>query len=110
MTRTQPAKPKSRALKVVLPKRVVELLGPSPEETVRELQALAFVELFRRGEVSSGWAAEHLGIGRWDFIELLAKHNVPYIDMTEDELRQDVEVALKLYQEIHGSSSPTADR
>ncbi len=110
MTVSRTSSPKSRTLNVSLPEQAIELLGPAPEQAARELQILAFIELFRRGEISSGWAAEYLGIGRWDFIELLAKHDVPYIDMTEEELRKDVEVAMELYQQVHGSSSPTADR
>jgi predicted HTH domain antitoxin len=107
---SHPPRPKTRSLKVALPGDAIDMLGPSPEEAARELQVLAFVELFRRGEISSGWAAEYLGISRWDFIHLLAEHKVPYIDMTEEELRRDVEVAMRLYEEVHGSSSPTADR
>jgi predicted HTH domain antitoxin len=110
MTVARSPKPKSRALKVALPERVVELLGPSPEEAVRELQILAFIELFRRGEVSSGWAAERLGISRWDFIQLLGKHDVPYINISEEELEREIQAAMRLYEEVHGSSSPTVDR
>jgi predicted HTH domain antitoxin len=58
------------------------------------LKELALIELFRQGEVSSGWAAEHLGIGKDDFLDLLYDHGVPYIDMSEEELRQQVEVAM----------------
>lgn len=52
------------------------------------------VELFRLGEVSSGWAAEQLGITKDDFLGLLARQDVPYIDMTEDELREQLRVAM----------------
>ena len=32
-------------------------------------------------------------MSRWEFIELLAEHRVPYIDASEEELRQQLEAA-----------------
>ena len=60
----------------------------------RHLVELAYVELFRQGELSSGWAAEKLGISKDAFRELLSTHDVPYIDMSEEELRREVEAAM----------------
>lgn len=74
---------------------MLELLGPTSTEAAACLRQLALIELFRRGEVSSGYAGEVLGISRWDFIRLLGEHGVPYVDMTEEELQQDVENARK---------------
>jgi predicted HTH domain antitoxin len=90
------SKTKTCTLSVQLPERVVQLLGPTPEDATRHLAELAYVELFRQGEVSSGWAAERLGISKDDFRKLLYAHDVPYIDMSEEELRRDVEVAMSL--------------
>jgi hypothetical protein len=83
-----------RTLAVELPESVVQLLGPAPREAARHLTELAFIELFRRGETSSGWAAEQLEISKDDFRSLLAEHDVSYIDMSEDELREQVESAM----------------
>src|SRR5687767_6610649 len=85
---------KTSTLTVALPESVVQLLGPTPEDATRHLAELAYVELFRQGKVSSGWAAEKLGISKDDFRELLNTHDVPYIDMTGEELRRDVEAAM----------------
>jgi len=82
---------KTCTLPVELSETVVHLLGPTPEEAVRRLAELALVELFRQGKVSSGWAAEQLGIGKADFLDLLFGHDVPYFDLSEEELRQQVE-------------------
>ena len=87
-------KTETRALTVELPEGVVQLLGETPRDAARQLAELAYVELFRRGEVSSGWAAERLGISKDDFREMLNAHDVPYIDMTEEELRQEVEATM----------------
>lgn len=98
------------SLVIDLPNDVVERLAPTPHEAAERLKELVLIELFRRGEVSSGWAAERLGIGKWDFIDLLGEHGVPYIDLTEDELRQEVEVALSHWGRRGKPPSPTADR
>lgn len=83
-----------RTLAVELPESVVRKLGRTTQDATRHLAELAIVELFRQGEVSSGWAARQLGIGKDDFIRLLARHGVPYIDLSEEELRQQVEAAM----------------
>lgn len=43
------------------------------------------LELYRRGTISSGKAAELLGMQRIDFIKHASRLGIPYIDMTEDE-------------------------
>jgi predicted HTH domain antitoxin len=52
------------------------------EQAVRELMVL---ELYRRGSISSGKAAELLGLARIDFIKHASDLGIPYIDMTADE-------------------------
>ena len=51
-------------------------------ETARELMVL---ELYRRGAVSSGKAAELLGMTRWQFIHVASHLGIPFFDMTKDE-------------------------
>ena len=85
-------------ISVDVPPEVVKLLGPGPSQAAACLKRLALIELFRRGEVSSGYAAEVLGISRWDFILLLGDHGVPYVDMTAEELEADVEQARAAFQ------------
>jgi len=91
---TAPAQPDTVSVAVELPKQVLELLALTPDDAPVYLKKLALIELFRRSEVSSGWAAEKLGISKWDVIELLGGHEVPYVDLSEEELRQQVEAAL----------------
>lgn len=66
----------------------VQLLGRPLEETVPELIVL---ELFRRGHLSSGKAAELLGMERLEFIRLASRMGLPYFDMTEAEWNAEVE-------------------
>jgi predicted HTH domain antitoxin len=43
------------------------------------------LELYRRGAISSGKAAELLGSDRLAFIQYASKLGIPYVEMTEDE-------------------------
>jgi predicted HTH domain antitoxin len=88
------SQPKSQTVAIDLPEIVVQLLGPTLQDATRHIKELAFVELFRQGEVSSGWAAEQLGISKTDFLDLLFSHDVPYFDLSEEELRQQVHAAM----------------
>jgi len=83
-----------RTLAVELPESAVRKLGRTTQDATRHLAELAFIELFRQGDVSSGWAARQLGISKDAFIGLLAKHRVPYIDLSEEELRQQLAAAM----------------
>ena len=85
---------KTHTLSIELPELVVGRLGSTPEQAARHLAELAYIELFRQGEVSSGWAARQLKITKDDFRELLATHDVPYIDMSEEEFLQQLQVAM----------------
>ena len=94
--RSSPASGRSKTclLTVELPEDIIGLLAPTPQEASVRLAELALIELFRQGEVSSGWAAAHLGMSKDEFLDLLARHDVPYLDLPEDELSQQVQLAM----------------
>lgn len=54
---------------------------PAPQ-AARELLVL---ELYRQAKISSGKAAELLGLTRWAFVPYAARFGLPDFDMTEDE-------------------------
>ncbi len=57
------------------------------EQTARELIVL---ELYRQTLISSGKAAELLGMPRIAFIQYASKLGIPYFDMSEEEFNQEV--------------------
>ena len=57
-------------------------LNQPVQQAARELIVL---ELYRRGTISSGKAAELLGMSRWEFIHHASQLGIPYFAMTEDE-------------------------
>jgi predicted HTH domain antitoxin len=62
-------------------------LGQSPGQTAREM--IVF-ELYRRGLVSSGKAAELLGTPRIEFIQRASELGIPYFRFIEDEWHAEV--------------------
>jgi predicted HTH domain antitoxin len=51
----------------------------------RVAREMIVFELYRRGAISRGRAAELLGVPLYDFIKRASSLGIPYIDMTEDE-------------------------
>lgn len=56
------------------------------QETVREFIVL---ELYRRGAISSGKAAQSLAMSRSDFIHHASRLGVAFFDMTSDEWQNE---------------------
>ncbi len=57
-------------------------LNQPVQQSVRELITL---ELYRRGTISSGKAAELLGMSRWEFVRYASRLGIAFFDMTDDE-------------------------
>ncbi len=75
---------------VQLERELWELFWPfhqHPEQAVKEI---AVPELYRRREISSGKAAELLGMERLEFIRYAARLGSPYFDLDETELAEEV--------------------
>lgn len=52
------------------------------------------LELFRDSQISSGKAAEVLGMTKGQFIDMLSQRRIPYLDWDADELAHEVDVAV----------------
>ncbi len=58
---------------------------------VKEMKTSSLVKLYELGKVSSGVAAQVLGLTRLDFLELLAKYNVSVFGGYDtDDLNEDI--------------------
>jgi predicted HTH domain antitoxin len=80
-----------------MPKRLVlEFPVEFPEEGTLNKKALkkgkeaVVLELLREGKISQGKAAELLEISRNNLFDLMAKHDIPVMDMTEEELKEEL--------------------
>ncbi|MEE8585720.1 MAG: UPF0175 family protein [Acidobacteriota bacterium] len=77
-------------LEIPIPEDALSILETDRESLAHELVLLAAVKLFEIGRLSSGQAARLAGIPRVDFLMRLRDYEVSPIQLTEEELRQDV--------------------
>ena len=69
---------------------VLEDLHRPVKEAARELIVL---ELYRQGEISSGKAAQLLGLEREDFIRQASAQGIPYFQLRGDDLRRELDAS-----------------
>ena len=74
-------------------------LGETPEAFVREMRLAAAIFWYARGEVSQGRGAEIAGLTRREFIEALGQAQVDAIQITPNELKDEVERDLQARRE-----------
>ena len=65
---------------------------PAPQ-AIREMVVL---ELYRRGTLSSGKAAQLLQMTRWEFVRYASRMGIAFFDMSADEWQLEREQADKL--------------
>lgn len=83
---------------VEMPDEVLAVLGTTKQHLSQKLKELAALKLFQEGKISSGKASELVGISRMEFIEVLAKNNIPFFRQIPDELAEDIVVAKEMMQ------------
>ncbi|MGB8643783.1 MAG: UPF0175 family protein [Anaerolineae bacterium] len=85
-------------VQVELPRDLLLALNISTEEAERKTREWVAFELFREGQISAGKSAEILGITKGQFISLLAQRGIPYLDLTAEELKHDLDTAVGAVQ------------
>lgn len=60
------------------------------EDVLERSKEAAVLELLRKKKISQGKAAELLGISRQELFDLMAKFEIPVIDMTQKELHEEL--------------------
>jgi predicted HTH domain antitoxin len=76
-------------LSIDLEEDVVALLRQSNQPVERAAHEWIVPELYRRGAISSGKAAQLLGRSRGEFIQCASRMGIPYFAMTEDEWKTE---------------------
>jgi predicted HTH domain antitoxin len=76
-------------LQVQVPSEVMAL-GFSQADVQRHVAEWLVLSLFTEGRISSGKAARLLGISRIEFLELLRRRGIAYVDMTSEELAEEL--------------------
>jgi predicted HTH domain antitoxin len=89
--------PRHVEVKLELPDEVATHLRD--EDLAAKAKEAFTMELLREHEISQGKAAELLGIDRHTLLDLMAKYQVPVVDMTPEELEQEFQRADALFRE-----------
>jgi predicted HTH domain antitoxin len=72
-------------VQVELGQELLELLRSLGGPVQRSARELIILELYRQGRIAAGKAAELLGMGRSDFLQVASRAGVPYFEMTTQE-------------------------
>jgi predicted HTH domain antitoxin len=83
---------------------VLAVLRESDRPLADAAREVIVLELYRRGAISSGRAAELLGTDRFAFIRHASELGIPFIDMTEGEWEEEARLVRSL-QTRSGSAS-----
>lgn len=83
------------AFEVRVPSALLQF-GLDQSDIQRRLNEWLVLSLFTDGHISSGKAARLLTISRIDFLVLLRKHGIAYINYTTDELADEMAAAAML--------------
>jgi predicted HTH domain antitoxin len=70
---------------VELDDELVALLNQGSQPVRQAAREFIVLELYRRGSISSGKAAQLLGMTRWEFVHHASRLGIPFFEMTEDE-------------------------
>ncbi len=80
------------ALEIHLSRPLLDL-GISREDIQQRIQEWLVLSLFTDERISSGKAARLLGVSRLDFLALLRRRGISYLDYSGDEWAEEVEAA-----------------
>jgi len=78
------------SIQVDYPENLLHALQTTPDSFKQEARMAMAVKLFEMKRLSSGMAAQLIGIDRVTFLLQLSQHNVPMIDLNSGELESDL--------------------
>ena len=85
-----------KSITVKLDRELWELFRPFYQHPQEAMKEVAILELYRRREISSGKAAELLGMERFEFIRYASRLGISYFDMDDVELADEVHQATNM--------------
>jgi predicted XRE-type DNA-binding protein len=83
----------SRQVIVEVPEDALKLCGDDAASFGRDMYETAVAKWFDEGRISQGRAAELLGISRAELFEVLSRHKVSPIQITPEELAEELKGA-----------------
>lgn len=85
-----------RKVELSFPPEVLESLSTTYQDSSDAIKEAAVLELYREGKISSGKAAEILGMERFEFIRYAGMKGIPFIRTTSEELEEEVKSLEKI--------------
>ncbi|HEX9926452.1 MAG TPA: UPF0175 family protein [Anaerolineae bacterium] len=82
------------------PSDLLPLLRLSQQQMERQVQLWVALELFRTRKISAGKAAQVAGMSLYEFMDLTRRHDIVWIDYTDDELEAELKKATTLGKAI----------
>ena len=79
-----------------IPDEMIEFAIPSNKDEQLKINAMILYPYIQQGTISHGRAAEILGIFKMDLIVLYGKLGLPCIEMTDDEIEEELETVKEL--------------
>jgi predicted HTH domain antitoxin len=76
-------------LEIVVPQDLLAMLGFSRPRAVEAIKEFFVLGLYLERRISAGKAAELLGIGKREFVRLLARKDISYFNYTDEELEEE---------------------
>ena len=90
-------------LKIKFPSGFEKAIHMTKEELEHHVRLMAALKMFELGKVSSGKAAEFVGMPRIEFLETCGRYRIsPFnypLDESEEELKRDLQEARKHIQQ-----------
>ena len=87
-------------ISIALDEKFLSFVAKKRKDIPERLKELSILELYRRKEISSGKAAELLGMKRFEFVRYASRLGIPFFDMSKEELERDFVAAKKVYEQI----------
>ena len=75
---------------VDVPNHYLDAMHQTPEDFAQEAKLAMAAKLFEMKRLSSGMAAQLIGMDRMTFLAQLQRFGVPIIDLNDDELAMDI--------------------
>ena len=92
--------PTRQQISVTLDEKFLSFVAKKRKDIPEKLKELSILELYRRKEISSGKAAELLGMERFEFVRYASRLGIPFFDMSKEELEKDLESAKRIYEQV----------
>lgn len=92
--------PTRQQISVALDEKFLSFVAKKRKDIPEKLKELSMLELYRRKEISSGKAAELLGMERFEFVRYASRLGIPFFDMSKEELEKDLESAKRIYEQV----------